>query len=259
LDKVTIGVPCYGAQDSLWWSQLVNNVAFLHKQEIDYQGLIVSSTMATDHNRNQIVKDFLKTDADWLFWIDADTIPPMGTIRRLLDTKKEMVSGLYYGKGQDNPPIAYIRVEDGTYLPLHKARKWERGEIIAVDATGMGCMLTHRSIFEKMAAEYKSMQRVGGGLTLVHKDDFERGSGDLAKNKKTHGKVIRGQLRETLTYKDDGIFPYFAIEFGRTEDIWFFERLQRIGLKVWLDTSVECGHLKSVPVTGKTFRERHGA
>lgn len=252
--KITVGVPCYGAQEPEWWASLAVNMA-VWGREYDLT-LIVASTMATDHNRNDIVDKFLKTDSEWLFWIDADTIVPKNAIKRLLATGKTLASGLYYGKNPPHPPIAYVKYNKA-YAPIEKIQAWERGEILPVDACGMGCMLTHRSVYEDIQSSFKVLQREGGGLMPIHNMDVE-GAFDA-----THphdGKVYKGQLRTRMIEPtiENMNYPFFGLEFGRTEDIWFFELASRVGHKAWVDTSLECGHLRPVAFTGEQYRELKG-
>lgn len=258
-NRVAIGVPYFGPQEASWWSNLVNMVGSLHAQGIDYTGLILSGAMATDHNRNAIVADFLVTDADWLFWIDADTMVPNGCLPRMLALGKTMVSGLYYGKGGEHPPIAYFRRPDGAYQPMDVLTGWERGEILPVDACGMGCMLTHRSVFEDIMNAYIVYQRAGGGLTCIHREDI-KGEVKASTRSPNDGKVRKGQLFERLIPPTVEVikFPFFALEFGRTEDMWFFELARRVGHKPWLDTSLECGHLHPHAFTGEDYRKYKG-
>lgn len=258
-DKVAIGIPFYGPQEGAWWSQLVNHVASLPLQGVEYSGLIISGAMAADHNRNAIVRDFLATDADWLFWIDADTIIPNGAIKRLLGLGKTLASGLYYGKGEPHPPIAYIKRPDGAYQAIDRTQEWERGEIIPIDAAGCGCLLSHRSVYEDIQKDYVVLQRRGGGIVSIHKDDVH-GEIDNSAKHEWDGQVHKGQYRERLIHPTVGDlrFPYFALEFGRTEDMYFFERAARVGHKCWLDTSIECGHLYATPFRGQDYREYMG-
>ena len=258
--KVAFGVPFYSVVDGVWWAQTAEFLA-VTAPTIEYSGLIAMGTMATDHARNTIADDFLnKTNAEWLFWIDADTLVPTGALARLLALGKTLASGLYYGKNPPHPPIAYIRLENGTYIPIDKNETWEKGEILPVDATGFGCMLTHRSVFEDILANYRVMQFEDGGIATVHKDDFTSTFGGASKNKKMAGKVVNGQLRESLIEPtiSDLKFPFFMIEHMRTEDMYFFDHARRVGHKVWLDTSIEAGHLRPVPFNGKDYRDING-
>lgn len=252
--KVVIGVPCYGDQNPEWWAQLAINTA-IWSQEYELM-LIVANTMATDHNRNDITDRFLKSDAEWLFWIDADTVVPSAAIQRLMGLGKTLASGLYYGKNPPHNPIAYVKWNNA-YKSIEGTQSWEVGEILPVDASGMGCMLTHRSVYEDIKKDFKILQRVNGGLMPVHKNDIE---GDLQTSHEHDGKVYRGQLRTRMVEPtiEDMKYPFFGLEFGRTEDIWFFELASRVGHKVWLDTGLECGHLRPKAFTGADYREMKG-
>ena len=255
--KVTIGVPYYGRQEAEWWTKLVNKAAGFSKMDLEYGGLAVMTTSMTDRNRNTIAEMFLETDSEWLFFIDTDTIVPDGTIRRLLDMDVTLASGLYYGKGQNHPPIAYIRIpETGLYRPLDKVYQWERGEILPVDAAGAGCLLIHRTVFEDIKKNYVEVQRVGsGGVYIIHNDDI-RGKIVGGQVNNSDNLVIQGQHRVRVMGKTfEKPFPYFICEYGRTEDMHFFEVAKRVGHQAYLDTSIECGHLRTTPFTGKDYRE----
>lgn len=252
--KITIGVPCYGDQNPEWWAQLaINTAIWAQKYELT---LVVASTMATDHNRNDITDRFLKSQSEWLFWIDADTVVPSGAIDRLMGLGKTLASGMYYGKNPPHNPIAYVK-HNKAYVPIENTRKWEVGEIIPVDASGMGCMLTHRSVYEDIQKEFTVLQRDGGGLMPVHKNDI---IGSMDEKHEHDGKVYKGQLRTRMVTPtiENMKWPFFGLEFGRTEDIWFFELASKVGHKVWLDTSVECGHLRPKAFTGSDYRELKG-
>ena len=257
MPKICVGVPYYGGVYGEWWVQFAQHMSELHKT-IELDGILGIGAMAADHNRNVIVDEFLKRDVEWLFWIDADTIVPMGAIDRLLSTRKTLVSGLYYGKKEPNPPIAYY-IHNGAYCPLDKKRRWEKGELLPVDACGMGCMLTHRSVFEDINKNYSLFQYVGGALTAIHKDDII-GEVPLNAKHKDDGKVIGGQYRQRIipVTLENAKFPYFALEHGKTEDLWFFELARRVGHKPYLDTSVECIHLRIDGFTGEDYREING-
>ena len=256
MEKVAIGIPFYNTVPSEWWVQLVEHAAIWGKQ-IDYKGLHACGTMTADNSRNMIVNDFLKTDADWLFWIDSDTVVPIGALPRLLSVGKTMVSGLYYGKNDPHPPIAY-HIHNGAYTPIDNNLRWERGEILPVDMTGFGCMLTHRSVYEDILKNYTVFQqKESGGLYPIYNGDIQ---GSYEESHSHDGLVWRGQLRIRLVKPtlSDYKFPFFQIEHNRTEDVFFCNMARRVGHKPWLDTSVECGHLRYVPFTGEDYRNIKG-
>lgn len=260
LPKVSIGVPSYGGVEGTWAAQLSQMLAVLAKN-VELREVIDVSTMTADHARNLIVDEFLKTDSEWLMWIDSDTLVPAGAVERLLAHGKTMVSGLYYGKNPPHPPIAYTKY-NGAFRPLDQSTRWEKGEIIPVDSAGMGCCLTHRSVFEDIINNFTPLQLPGGGVYLAHNNDILGGieTTDGPHSHEHDGKVYKGQLR--LRVRKPSLanlrFPFFMIDHLRTEDIYFFELAERVGHKLFLDTSIECGHLRAVPFTGADYRAERG-
>lgn len=258
MDKLCIGIPTYGTQPPEWSIPLMRHIYELKRQNIELISpyIIDASSMAADYNRNDIVARFLNTDAEWLMWVDADNTPPMGSFRRLLDTGKKLVTGIYVGRNEEARPIAYLQRADGSYENLSG---WTRGEIIPIDSAGMGALLSHRSVYEDIRKEYRAMFRSSGGITAIHKDDI---SGDVFDNvtNENDGKVIDGVLHERLYMHRGKInFPFFGLEFGRTEDYWFYERAKRAGHELWLDTSVEVGHIMVAQNKPEHFRARKKA
>lgn len=253
--KISVGVPYYGSLSGEWTFQTMQLVAMIAKEHT-LCDIIASGVMTADHNRNLIVQEFLKSEAEWLFWIDSDTTIPVGAVERMLAHGRTLVSGLYYGKNDPHPPIAY-HVYNGAFAPISQSRVWEVGEILEVDATGMGCMLTHRSVFEDIQKAYTPMQGEGGNIHLIHKDDFIiDDSIDLQLN----GKVVNGYLSQKL--KEPALaglrFPFFQVEHNRTEDMFFFEKAARVGHRPVLDTSAECGHLRWNAYKGADYRNEKG-
>lgn len=255
--KISIGVPFYMGFSGEWTTQTMQFIATLSREH-EIRDIIVSGAMTADHNRNLIVDDFLKKDAEWLFWIDSDTTVPVGAIDRMIAHGRTLVSGLYYGKNDPHNPIAYVTY-NGAFRPIDQELRWEVGEIIEVDAVGMGCMLTHRSVFEDIRKEHEVYQIPGGGVTVVHKDDL-KGAVLPDVVDETDGQVIDGQLRLRLRTPTlaNLRFPYFMVEHIRTEDMFFFDLARRVGHKPVLDTSVECGHLRQVPFNGEQYRNLKG-
>lgn len=255
--KISLGIPFYGSFSGEWTTQMLQFVSVMaQKQEL--REVITYGSMTADHNRNGIVHEFLKSDAEWLFWIDSDTMVPVGAVERMLAHGRTLVSGLYYGKNPPHPPIAYY-VHNGAYTPISNKVKWEKGEILEIDAPGMGCMLTHRSVFEDIEKNYEVYQIPGGGILPVHKNDI---LGDIKEDAhhEHDGKVYKGQLRLRVTPPTlaNLKFPYFAITNNKTEDMFFMELAARVGHKPVLDTSVECSHLRMHPYSGEDYRNEHG-
>jgi len=241
VDKVFIGIPTYGTQPKSFWLPLASEVARLYKQDIEVVRIMAVDSMMTDVNRNQLVYEFMKSGADWLKWIDADNVDRIYTIRRLLDTQKSLVTGVYVKREKDPSPVVMQKNKEGEYLTLGS---YTAGEIIPVASAGLGGLLVHRQVFEDIQKNYRMMDLwPGGGVEVIHKDDI-LGNVDDAAIDPQDGKVVDGvQHRRLRLPKKDKPFPFFMLKDGRTEDLYFFELTARSGHQLWCDTGAEIGHI----------------
>jgi hypothetical protein len=262
--KVSLGIAAYGHQSPRWWVTGFDAIGNLWKDGVQYDRTFWSGGSNVDINRNNIVAQWLKeSTADWLFWIDADNPPPVGALHRLLSLGRTMVSGVYYGGTIDNEmiPIAYVRNQEGAYNAIDKVKpNWEKGELLQVDAVGMGCFLTHRSVYEKILEDFSMYQRYTGGLIALKNDQIKGEIPDLPNLKHPYSQMVRkGLYYEPIvqvSHKDPK-FPFFMCQFMRTEDMHFCE-LVRDSHEIWLDTSVEVAHVKDQPWNGQHYRFNKG-
>jgi GT2 family glycosyltransferase len=161
------------------------------------------------NQRNQLVKDFLNTECEWLYFADTDTVFAPNIIHRLLahtDPDHMIVSGLIYVDGRPPFPMMYRRVADiasgnGPFGVFQSIAEWKREDCIRVDAVGGGCLLVHRDVY--LEIEKKLPNR-------------------------------------NCTWFEYANFAGMAIG----EDITFCMRAADIGHKIWVDTSTRVGHIK---------------
>lgn len=259
--KIALGIAAYGDQPSQWWRQGFDAIGLLWREGIEYTKTYHSGGSNVDINRNRIVDEFLNEEdnpAEWLMWIDADNPPPIGAIHRLLSFDRPAVSGLYFSGtiDQEMSPIAYIRNKQGAYNSLKSIRpNWEPGELLQVDAVGMGCFLTHRSVYEKILEDFTMYQRYSGGLIALKNSDIH---GEIPEEPAKH--PYANQVRKGVYYEPivqvshkNPVFPFFMCQFMRTEDMHFCE-LVRDSQEIWLDTSVEVPHVKDQAWKGSHYR-----
>ena len=167
-----------------------------------------------DRARNQIVDYFLKqtigeekAPLTHLLMIDADTVPPVDALRRLLSHDKEIVTGLtpilrYDEKKDawqtyDNCFSHVDRDADGKIITTHVVRR-NKG-LQEIFRCGASCLLIHRSVFETLKPPY--FQFVPNEDNTIH---------------------------------------------VRSEDIDFCDRAKEAGYHIYADTDVACGHYKDV-------------
>lgn len=250
---VVVGVVSYGTQPPNWWQHLAMMIAKLPEYGIEIGGLLSASSMSADMNRNEVAKSFLRGKADYLLWVDTDNIIPFGGVKRLLETGKELVSGLYHLKVPPYTPVAYWRQKDGNgYEPIHHFRQ---GEIVPVDMAGLGACLVHRNVFEEIQNQHTLLIRSNGTVLPMHHDDI---SGKVGGRQVEKPKVHNSQYLETMRLADpskERTWPFHYLEYGRTEDVVFFEMAQRCGIQAYVDTSVDCPHIGPHEVTSKDSRD----
>jgi hypothetical protein len=275
---VDIGVTAGKNQDYEFWMGLCGHLLRIERRGIaDIGSFWVATSALSDHqrnevsglylgpsntaeNRNAVLEDHLNGTADALWWFDDDTVPPDGALECLIDLNADIAAGVYYTKKVPSDPIAYLREADtGRYRPL---RDYRCGEILEVDAVGMGCTLVRRSVYERIRQAYVLLERADTGTLIpIHKDDIVD-LRDAARQMVSHpNQVLRTRhgiyrvqvLREPTAEVDR--WPFYQMEYQRTEDLLFCEMAKRVGCTIMLDTAVECSHVGRKAYTGDEFRK----
>jgi hypothetical protein len=261
---VDIGVACAGTQTKEWWSVVMGMLLQEHDRGISFGAIrAVGSALPdfnknnllgdqksrlnlTDMNRVEITRGFLNGSSDWLFQMDDDTVPPYDAISRLLMSGRDFIAGLYFLPKKPFNPIAYYRDNEGTYKPLYG---YPKGSMVQVDSVGMGCTLIHRSVFERIIDAYTVYVRPNGSLLPILKTE-------IRDNEEYKGES-QGFLKHGLYHipvkkqgpDDKRNFPFYALEYGRTEDHYFCELAATVGIRPWVDTAITCQHIKYQPTT----------
>lgn len=282
LPKVDIMIPCYGTQSPHWWSKVLINLISESGVTVDIQAIRSSNSMMPDNNKNgmleskkvtkltleeiqeqkargnltdinrvNLTKCFMSGNAEWSFWIDDDTVPPPNAIASMLKLKRPFVSGLYFLDFK-HTPVAYMRQRGGSYSPIIN---YSKGTVMEVDAVGMGCALIHRSVFEKIQADHRVMMRPNGSLIVLHKSMFRN---DKPSKVGGAGYVENGIYHMPLSPQesdDDRPFPFFQLEYSRTEDMHFCELCANVGIRPVVDTTLICGHVKTKTITEENYRD----
>jgi len=290
LPTVEIAVPCYGPQPSSWWQRFTMNLLAENKTSVRIKAIGVSMSMLPDDNKNKlsefVVENQLKetahrkhqTDinrnilarwfthpedhpnrieegpADYIVFIDADTKPPKGFIRRLIDLKREFVSGLYFLPQPPYNPVAYYRRPGGLYEAFYN---YQLGTLVQVDSVGLGCAVIHRSVFERIQKNFTVyMSKITGALFPIYNEDIV--NTNKYSGKKKHPWIANGTLSipvEPVDWTEEtSPWPYFALEYARTEDHFFCELAERVGIKPYLDTNIVCDHMKVKDINEEQYQ-----
>lgn len=282
---VDIGIACSGMQSPKWWGPnfahiirevdeghiMVNKIMSVSSALPDFNkteavGEPISTDYApaeykrrndlTDANRLRIARNFMDSKAEWLFFIDDDTVFPEGTIHKLLSRKKEFIGGVYVNTNPPYNPIAYVHAEDGVgYNPIYD---FPPGSLIQVDSIGMGCTLIHKSVFKKIVDGHSIFARPNGSIMAIKNSYIFEGVQPTHYIDKPDIFYSNGWIfmkTKELSEEDNRLWPFFVMEYGRTEDHHFCELAENVGIKPWVDTTIWCEHIKPFGYGKKFYRD----
>lgn len=140
---------------------------------------LVGKLSPRDFMRNFIARNkFMPSGADYLYWIDSDVSPP-ANFMSLVEHRKEVAGGIYlmyqskfeevkvqgrtrYEMRPTIHPCIFKKVVKGfrekrdmdQYIRYAPVAQFENEELMEVDAMGTGCMMIHRSVFERIPYPY---------------------------------------------------------------------------------------------------------
>lgn len=97
--------------------------------------------------RTNLVKDALKAECKWIFFLDSDVILPSNALNTLLSHGLPICSGLYRAHKREGFSYAvWMKVGENQYAPVGE---WV-GTLIPVDVTGLGCCLIRSEVFQRV-------------------------------------------------------------------------------------------------------------
>jgi hypothetical protein len=100
--------------------------------------------------RNSLVRDARLAQCSHLLMLDTDQMYPPDTIPRLLAHRKPVVGARIRRR---YPPFESLMFR-GTVGEYTAVKTWTPGELLAVDATGTGCILYDMRVFGQIAAPW---------------------------------------------------------------------------------------------------------
>ena len=154
--KVFLAFPAYDKKVDVEILQTVAQLPALYPQTSFVIDFISSSLITT--SRNYLVKKFLKTDCDWLYFWDSDVIIRDTTfLDKLTETadslKADIVGGAYRIKNDRNL-YAFGNYETDGKLINFKVGELHKPEL--VDTLATGSMMISRKVLETLPAPWFS-------------------------------------------------------------------------------------------------------
>lgn len=120
-----------------------------------------------DHCRNIIVREFLKTDCDFLLMVDSDVVPPLNVLD-MVENNVDVCSAHVSTFNGEIIPVGMTKNKEGYH---HDFKHSELG-LHKVDAVGTGCILIKREVFAKIDKPYFRFKYDEDGI-LTNGEDFD--------------------------------------------------------------------------------------
>ena len=109
-------------------------------------------------SRNMLRKHALDRNYDYFFSLEQDVVPPSDAIQRLLGHGKDIVSGLYFTYQANNGVNSLIpllwKKQGKDSIRFISGQEISANKLIEVAACGLGCVLIHRNVLERIKFRY---------------------------------------------------------------------------------------------------------
>lgn len=160
-----IGIPTFGTVSMQFTMALRHLGVPLVTTYIDYPVF----DKRIDHARNDIVEFALKSKVEWVLFFDDDVIFPPDTLMKLHKLLKhgyKMVTGVYWSKSDPTVPLMFRDHMMGPYYD------WHVGEMVKIDAAGVGCTMIDIEVFKKIPPPWFSIEYTSSPAEMADMADI---------------------------------------------------------------------------------------
>lgn len=175
--------------------------------------------------RNLLREKVLAEGYEYFFNLDQDVIPPKDTLKRLVETGKKVITGIYYnyfkvGEEWKKTPILYRELTEEEIKEIQtKGKDWLKAQNFDLHSRLEGNNWDYNKTYVELKADEVEDPKVieiaacGTGCILIHRDILEK-----------------------LDFKFN--------QGGGFDDIIFCDEVRKVlHDNVWVDTSIKCEHL----------------
>ncbi len=130
-------------------------------------------------NRNILRDYFLEKDFDYFFSLEQDVIAPKDAVDKLIDNKKDIISGVYYTvyrfKGEPGiRPLLWASVEGNTEAVRFMSTEAKKPGLYRIKACGLGCLMIARKVLEDIKFRYVENSGVFDDIWFCQDADKKR-------------------------------------------------------------------------------------
>lgn len=161
-------------------------------------------------NRNEIIRLALQHDCTHILFVDDDTCPPPDMLEKLIAHDKDMVTGVLLKRDFPHHPILFYSVDEKGNCGVQFLHELPGEGLIKIVNCGLGCVLIKTDVFRTM---------------------------------------------EPFVAVKDTIDPPQWITIGQVQkdhwadDIDFFNRALKLGFELYVDLSIQVGHMGQIIIT----------
>jgi hypothetical protein len=159
-ESLAVGWCDNGSTDSLFTSSFGSFL--LASGSLGIKEIAFSQTIGNQiaRQRGDAIKEFERTNFDWLLWVDSDIVIDFESFKLLWQNrdaeKAPLISGVYFVSMEPNTPLMLpvpcIFTDDGVKnTPIHPL---PYNQLIDIDVAGLGFCLMHKSVAKKLRDAY---------------------------------------------------------------------------------------------------------
>lgn len=216
--EVSIAIPVAQVIFPKEFSSMLAMVNYSANNGIKIQDIGVTERLMIDDARNNLTETFLQSPTEWIFWMDSDMTFPKDTLVKLFKVAEEknakLVTGIYYQRKGLNYPVLWSRgdeLESGDKTSVNTPRAKANKYVGTF-------MFPHKDKKQPFLAH-----AAGFGCVLVHRSIFEV-------MPRPWFKFIKGEC---------------------SEDFYFFVNAHELGYDLWVEPTIDLGHVGDAPVITK--------
>jgi hypothetical protein len=208
--RVMVGIPAGRDLPVLTVKSLMGTQQLCRDRQVPFQLGMVAGSAVVQWARDEVVDLFLKSNATRLFWIDSDMVWEPEQFMRLLALSQYRDVICGSYPAKKDQPTFYVNFDEEAGLV-----QGEYG-LLEINGIGLGFTVMHRRVVEQLVAKADTVRDDVAGRELA------------------------------------AVFRIGRTPEGRRqgEDMAFFADIKALGHKIWLDPTVDLGHVGSKTYTG---------
>ena len=150
--KILIAVPCMDMVPVAF----CHSLAQLQKVGDCYLTMKAGSLIYT--SRNSLATEAIKSEADYVFWLDSDMVFPADTLVRMMDILKkndlDILTGLYFRRVAPFSPVLFDKLEINGVEAAFTEFETIPDKLFEVGACGFGCVLMRTECLYDIGGKY---------------------------------------------------------------------------------------------------------